>query len=231
MGNDEARDRVLAAAGRLFYARGITAVGMDDIRDASGVPLKRLYQCFPSKDRLVAAYLDRRDKQWMAALARCVDRHRDARMRLLAPFTFLGEWFASPDFRGCAFINAFGELGGSSPEVTGIVRRHKQRLRRYLAGLAAEAGARRPPALAARLLVLMEGAIVVAATGTSARAAAHAKSAARALLDSELAGPAGGAAAAGAGEGAGRGRDGDDGASGLSLPGRARGQIPAARAR
>jgi len=189
MGNEEARDRALAAAGRLFYARGITAVGMDDIRDASGVPLKRLYQCFPSKDRLVAAYLGRRDEEWMAALARCVDRHRDARMRLLAPFTFLDEWFGSAGFRGCAFINVFGELGASSPEVAGIVRRHKQRLRRYLAGLAREAGARRPAPLAAQWLVLMEGAIVVAATGTSARAAAHARSAAHALLNAELARP------------------------------------------
>jgi AcrR family transcriptional regulator len=187
MGNEEARDRVLAAADQLFYARGITAVGMDDIRDISGVPLKRLYQCFPSKDSLVAAYLDRRDEQWMAALARCVGRHRDPRTRLLAPFTFLDEWFASADFRGCAFINVFGELGGSSEQITSIVRRHKLRLRKYLAGLAAEAGARRPSALAAQLLVLMEGAIVVAATGTSARAAAHARSAARALLGTGLA--------------------------------------------
>jgi AcrR family transcriptional regulator len=186
MGNEEARDRVLAAAGQLFYARGITAVGMDDIRDSSGVSLKRLYQCFPSKDRLVEAYLDRRDEQWMAALARCVGRHRNPRTRLLAPFTFLGEWFDSADFRGCAFINAFGELGGSSEQVTSIVRRHKQGLLKYLAGLAAEAGARRPSTLAAQLLVLMEGAIVVAATGTSALAAAHARSAARALLDNGL---------------------------------------------
>jgi len=186
MGNEEARDRVLAAAGQLFYARGITAVGMDDIRDASGVPLKRLYQCFPSKDRLVEAYLDRRDEQWMTALARCVGRHRNPRTRLLAPFTFLDEWFASAGFRGCAFINAFGELGGSSEQVTSMVRRHKQRLRQYLAGLAAEAGARHPSILAAQLLVLMEGAIVVAATGTSARAAAHARLAARALLNSGL---------------------------------------------
>jgi AcrR family transcriptional regulator len=177
---------VLAAAGQLFYARGVTAVGMDDIRDSSGVPLKRLYQCFPSKDLLVEAYLGRRDEQWMAALARCVGRYRDPRTRLLAPFTFLGEWFASAGFRGCAFINAFGELGGSSERVTGLVRQHKQGLRRYLTGLAAEAGARRPSALAAQLLVLMEGAIVVAATGTSARAAADARSAARALLDTAL---------------------------------------------
>jgi AcrR family transcriptional regulator len=186
MGNEESRDRVLAAAGQLFYAHGITAVSVDDIRDASGVPLKRLYQCFASKDRLVEAYLDRRDEQWMAALARHVDRHRDPRLRLLAPFTFLDEWFASAGFRGCAFINAFGELGGSSPQVTQIARRHKRGLRRYLARLAADAGARRPAALAAQLLVLMEGAIVVAAIDVSARAAAQARSAARTLLDAGL---------------------------------------------
>ena len=110
--DQEVRERLLAAAADLFYSRGIAAVGMDDIRTASGVPLKRLYQCVPSKDRLVEAYLSRRDERWLAALALHVSRSRDPRQRVLAVFTFLAEWFATPDFRGCAFINAFGELGG-----------------------------------------------------------------------------------------------------------------------
>ena len=182
MEEQEARERVLAAAGHLFYARGIQAVGMDDIRAESGVPLKRLYQCFPSKDRLVEAYLARRDDHWMAALARHVDRCRDPRQRVLAVFAFLGEWFATPDFHGCAFINAFGELGSSSAAAVQLTRRHKQRLRRYLTGLAADAGATRPPALAAQLLMLMDGAIVSAATGANERASADARAAAGTLL-------------------------------------------------
>ncbi|MDI5907056.1 TetR family transcriptional regulator, partial [Streptomyces sp. 12257] len=41
-----ARERALDAAEELFYGRGIQSVGMDDIRGASGVSLKRLYQLF-----------------------------------------------------------------------------------------------------------------------------------------------------------------------------------------
>lgn len=182
MNDDEARERLLAAAGQLFYARGIHAVGMDDIREAAGLPLKRIYQFFPSKDQLAEAYLARRDENWLAALARRVDRCRDPRQRVLAVFAFLGEWFATPDFRGCAFINVFGELGSSSTAAAQITRRHKQRLRRYLAGLANDAGAARPTTLAAQLLMLMDGAIVSAATGVNVRAAADARAAANTLL-------------------------------------------------
>jgi AcrR family transcriptional regulator len=183
MSDQEVRERVLAAAGPLFYSRGFTAVGMDDIRDASGVSLKSLYLCFSSKERLVEAVLIRRDDQWMAALAQQVDSYSDPRLRLLAVFGFLADWFASPGFRGCAFINAFGELGSRSPAIAEITRLHKQRLRRYLAQLATDAGAPDPAELAGQLLVLMDGAIVVAATGTSTSAAAYARQAAQALLD------------------------------------------------
>ena len=181
--DQEVRERLLRAAAELFYSHGIAAVGMDDIRTASGIPLKRLYRCFPSKDRLVETYLSRRDEQWLAALAQRVGRARDPRQRVLAAFSFLAEWFATPDFRGCAFINAFGELGGRAGPVTSIAQLHKKRLRRYLTGLAADAGAAAPSVLGAQLLILMDGAIVSAATGANAGAAADARAAALALLD------------------------------------------------
>ena len=185
MDDDEAREQLLAAAGQLFYARGISSVGVDEIRDASGLPLKRIYQHFPSKARLVEAYLARRDERWMAALALRVDRSRDPRQRVLAVFAFLGEWFATPDFRGCAFINAFAELGSGSAAAE-ITRQHKKRLHRYLTGLAADARAVEPQALAAQLLILTDGAIVSAATGANVRAAADAGEAARILLAEAL---------------------------------------------
>jgi AcrR family transcriptional regulator len=159
---------------------------MDDIWDVSGVSLKRLYLCFPSKERLVEAVLARRDEQWMAALAQQVDSCHGPRRRLLAVFSFLAGWFASPDFRGCAFINAFGELGSRSPAVAQLARQHKLRLRRYLTQLATDAGAPDPAGLAGQLLVLMDGAMIVAATGTSSNAAQDARQAAQALLDATI---------------------------------------------
>ncbi|GHC46468.1 TetR/AcrR family transcriptional regulator [Streptomyces cinnamoneus] len=178
---ESVEDRVLDAAGELFYARGLQAVGMDAIRGASGVSLKRLYQLFPSKDALVEAYLRRRDEHWRGALARHVEAVPAGPGRVLAVYDRLGQWFAEPDFRGCAFVNSFGELGGTSPVVAGLARAHKDAFRRYVADLVDAAGA--PATLTDPLVLLAEGAITTAALSGSAEPARHAREAARVLLD------------------------------------------------
>lgn len=184
MDQQEARDRILDAAERLFYGRGIQAVGMAEIREASGVSLKRLYQCFASKDDLVEAYLRRRDQRWHQALAEHINRHRSPEQRLLAVFDFLSTWFDTSDFRGCAFINAFGELGAVSTPVAGLARAHKCALRAHLRELAVEADAEDAEALADQLLLLVEGGIVAAAMRqTHNRPAEQAKAAAHRLLN------------------------------------------------
>lgn len=68
MGRTDA-ERLLDAAEALYYARGIQAVGIDEVRTAAGVSLKRLYQLYPSKQHLVAAYLDARDERWQIGRA------------------------------------------------------------------------------------------------------------------------------------------------------------------
>ncbi len=108
------RDGLLDAAELLFYERGIRAVGMDRVRSASGLPLTRIYRDFATKEDLVVAVLRRRDERWRGDLAAYVTRVGDPRRRLLAVFDWLGEWFARPGFRGCAWINAYGELGSTT---------------------------------------------------------------------------------------------------------------------
>ncbi|MBW5484032.1 TetR/AcrR family transcriptional regulator [Streptomyces bambusae] len=160
MDDEEARTRLLDAAEELFYAEGIQAVGMDRIRERSGVPLKRLYRLFPAKDALVAGYLERRDRRWLASLR---DAATGAPDPVAAVFDWLAEWFAEPGFRGCAFLNAAGELGAGAPAV---VQRHKAELRSLLAELAGSAE------LAEDLLILVEGATAVASL-TPGPAPAH----------------------------------------------------------
>jgi AcrR family transcriptional regulator len=175
---------LLDAAERLFYGRGVQAVGIDEIRAEAGVSLKRLYQLFPSKDHLVVAFLERRDARWRGRLAGFVEtRARNGATpadRLLAVFDWLGEWFAEPGFRGCAWINSSGELGGVSDAVAGLARAHKTAFRRYLAGLVADAGLR--PDLTDELLLLAEGAMVTAGIFRTTEPAAHARRAAEALM-------------------------------------------------
>ncbi|MEU1874477.1 AcrR family transcriptional regulator [Streptomyces ambofaciens] len=180
MDSEAARERALDAAEGLFYARGVRAVGMDEVRGASGVSLKRLYQLFPAKEQLVVAWLDRRDQRWRGRLSEYVDRCEAPGARVLAVFDWLGVWFAEPGFRGCAWINAYGELGPASPPVAERVRAHKAAFRAYLDGLVAGAGL--PAALGGQLFLLAEGAMVTAGVTGGAEPARQAREAARVLL-------------------------------------------------
>jgi AcrR family transcriptional regulator len=182
MDSATAREQALDAAEELFYGRGIQSVGMDDIRGASGLSLKRLYQLFPAKEQLVEAYLERRDVRWRGRLAEFVARQEDAELRILAVFDWLEEWFGEDGFRGCAWINSYGELGARSERVAAQVRAHKRAFRDYLASLVTDAGL--PAGLTGPLQLLAEGAMVTAGITGSTGPAAEAREAARLLLKS-----------------------------------------------
>lgn len=173
-------DQLLDAAEKLFYERGFQSVGMDALRSSSGMPLKRIYSLFEGKDAIAVAMLDRRDDRWHASLARRVDRETQSESRVLAIFDWLASWLAGEGHRGCAWINAFGELGASSSDVADAVRRHKTRLRNYVNEVVSEAGASR--SVADGVFLLVEGCMVTAGISGNADAAAQAKGAAAQLL-------------------------------------------------
>ncbi|MFI2362490.1 TetR/AcrR family transcriptional regulator [Promicromonospora sp. NPDC019610] len=179
-----AREDVVRAADELFYARGVQAVGMDAVRTAAGVSLKRIYSLFASKDELIVAVLRHRTQVWDNGLAAASEPATTARERILAIFDFLDAWFREPDFRGCAFINTHGELGASSTAVADAVREQKRTFQGYVARLVADAGA--PPALAPQLAILAEGAQTTAAIAGTPEAAHHARAAAETLLDAAI---------------------------------------------
>lgn len=176
-----ARDRVVQAADELFYARGVQAVGMDAVREAAGVPLKRIYAMFASKEELLVAVLQHRRTMWDAGIASVADRATTARERILAIFDFLDAWFREPTFRGCAFINTFGEMGPGSSAAAAVVREQKHAFAEYVARLVADAGA--PAGLAPQITILAEGAQTTAAISGDPEVARHARAAAQTLLD------------------------------------------------
>lgn len=184
MDDQTTRERVLEAAERLFYSRGIQAVTMDQLRADAGVPLKRMYAQFPSKESIVAEVLRRRQRSWTQRLTAAVAAVSDPQGRLLAVYDFLEQWFDEDDFRGCAFINSFGELGGTSPVVAELAREHKQAFFDYVGELVAQAGA--PAALAPQLALLAEGAQSSAAILPDSHSAAHARRAAETLIAAAL---------------------------------------------
>lgn len=180
MGDQSTQTQVLDAAEELFYGRGIQSVGMDELREAAGVSLKRIYQQYGSKDQLVEAFLQRRDERWRQRLADYVETHTGAEERILAVFNWLGDWFSEPGFRGCAWINAYGELGAVTPAVARLAREHKAAFKHYLAGLVIAADL--PADLAAELTLLAEGAMVTAGIFATSEPARQARNAAQTLI-------------------------------------------------
>lgn len=174
------RDRVIEAADALYYARGIQAVGMDALREASGVSLKRLYRLFSSKEAIVLAVLQYRHRLWTDGVTTAVDRATSPRNRLLAVYDYLADWFATDSFRGCGFINAFGELGAVSPAVAEVARLHKHSFQEYLSRLVADTGG--TAELAAQLAILAEGAQTTAAISGTTEPARQARRAAETLI-------------------------------------------------
>lgn len=153
-----ARERILQTAHDLFYLEGVRATGIDRVIAESGVTKVTLYRHYPSKNELILAFLDYRHERWMAWFDAALRRFGDD-ATALAPT--LAEWFAHPQFRGCAFINTVAELGPTLPEAVQRARAHKRAMQARIAALLPAGPARE--ARARTLAVAVDGAIVRAA--------------------------------------------------------------------
>src|ERR1700758_4873926 len=137
----DARDRILDTAYELFSKRGIRGVGVDEVIERAGVAKATLYRHFPSKDRLVLAFLDLREQRWTKDLieAGAIRRGSNPEERLLAIFDVLDEWFHRDDFEAGSFSRVLLELGPSHP-AGGASVRHLEQIRALVRRLADEAG-------------------------------------------------------------------------------------------
>ena len=177
------RDHLVATAQTLFYEEGFHATGIDKILSEAGCAKMTLYNHFKSKDALILATLEARNSRYQEGLKTAIGKHDTPRDKLLAVFDALEEWFASPKFRGCLFVNAASEFPEMDDPIHQAVQAHKDSVYRTLRDLAAAAGAAKPGELAAELQLLMEGATVTAQINPQAPAGRMAKKAAVTLLD------------------------------------------------
>jgi AcrR family transcriptional regulator len=168
-------ERILETADRLFYLRGIRAVGVDSIAAEIGISKRTLYNHFPSKDELIAAYLRRRFNQPPAS-------DKPPAEQILATFDSLERRFASKDFRGCPFVNAVAELGLADKAVKKIAVAFKESRRLWFRDLLARLGVADADGLATQLTLLVDGSIAQDLVRDDPSMARAAKQAARVLL-------------------------------------------------
>lgn len=158
------RDKILLTAHDLFYSTGFRATGVDTLIKASKVTKVTFYRYFPSKSLLILAYLHYRHEIWINWFETTLRRHLDeGEVPADAISATLHEWFISPEFHGCAFINASAEAKSEDieSEIKEICRNHKCETKKIIASLTKIADER----VANEILLLIDGAIIHAQMG------------------------------------------------------------------
>lgn len=134
-------ERILATATRLFYAEGITAVGVDRICEESGVTKPTLYTQFGTKAGLVAAALERRsDIRRQSITRQILDQPPGPGGKVLSLFDRFLRNYARPDFRGCPFTVAAAELPDPEHPARAVIAGYKTWLHDVLHRMAIDDG-------------------------------------------------------------------------------------------
>jgi AcrR family transcriptional regulator len=179
--------RILNAAARLFYRRGIRRHEDDRPAAAASVTKVTVYKHYQAKDRLLAACLHALDERFFTWFVHEVENSTDdPHGRLLAVFDVLDQWFRRRDFRGCAFINATVELASPHHPAGEAVMAHKTRCRQYFRALAEAADLEDPDAISDQWMLLTEGATITALVEGDRAAAHKAHAGAEAILRGTL---------------------------------------------
>lgn len=158
------RDKILLTAHDLFYSTGFRATGVDTLIKEAKVTKVTFYRHFPSKSLLILAYLHHRHEIWVNWFESALRRHLDeGEIPAEAISATLYEWFISPEFHGCAFINASAEAKSEDieSEIKAICRDHKIETKNIIASLTKIADEH----VVNEIMLLIDGAIIHAQMG------------------------------------------------------------------
>lgn len=185
--SSHARQQILETASELFYQKGIQHVGINEVIAESGVAKRTLYRWFPSKDLLIEEVMKYRAAQWIRWFETAVsERGNTAKERLLSTFDVLRDWYASPNFRGCPFINAVLEIADASHKAHQVSIDLRESIRQIIMQLAAEAGIKNPDFFSRQYLLLIGGASLMATIEQSPEGATFAQTALSVLIDANV---------------------------------------------
>jgi AcrR family transcriptional regulator len=166
LGPERRRPLVLDAAPGLFVERGYLGTAMDAVAEAAGVTKPVVYECYPSKEALFRALLEREERRLLEAVAAALPRDAsagDVETLAVGAFTaLLRAAAAAPD----SWRVVFASEHGAEPEIRRRFHRGREAVIAQLAALLAElleargrADRRLAAALAELLASLGEGGV------------------------------------------------------------------------
>ena len=173
--------RLMAAAQILFGKKGFHATGINSILALAGVARMTLYHHFATKDELITAVLRLKSRKVLLWLEEEVSRRAgDAKpAKIDALFDAYGDWFEEQNFKGCLFNKAALEFPDPGHPAHKAAATHTRKLFGFIERITPASASYN----AEHLLLLLEGALTIAAlTGAGRAPAIRAKQAAARLF-------------------------------------------------
>jgi AcrR family transcriptional regulator len=165
-GNSEKRQHIVETAYALFKRDGFHATGIDTIIAEAGVAKMTMYRHFPSKDVLIVEVLDWRAQRFERQLDQLAEVGGSPEQKIARILDWYGRWFRSQDFHGCLFAHAVAEYGDPAHPIFKAATSQKNSLQRRIRRILEEMLPRnRAESIATALIMLIEGATLLAQMG------------------------------------------------------------------
>lgn len=177
------RQHIVETAYRLFRQDGFHATGIDRIIAEAQVAKMTMYRHFPSKEGLIVEVLEERFRRFEEQLDRMAALSKQPEGMIDDIIGWYGRWFDRADFNGCLFAHALAEYGSPSHPVFEASVRQKESLRRRMADILAKLmSAAEAETASTAILMLIEGATLMAEMGQGGKAIDAARRAASDII-------------------------------------------------
>ncbi len=149
------RERILEVVDRLFYTEGVRATGTEKIMLLAEVAKATFYRHFESKDALVLAYLENRDRALWDYLS-----YPTAPKTLREALSKFEHWANRPEVIGCPFLRIASEYPDTAHPFHRMAIEHQDKIVDYLTNLLKPFEINRRAAAAA-ILSVIDGAFTI----------------------------------------------------------------------
>ena len=126
------REIILEKAGELFHRKGYSAVSVEEVIAASGLPKSEFHRAFSGKSALGKAWLERLTKRMRIMHETFMERPGEKERRLKKYFFSMRSWLESNGWRSCQFSNTAACIDAESePEMAYLIDQYKRAQRAF----------------------------------------------------------------------------------------------------
>jgi AcrR family transcriptional regulator len=135
MKKPNAKERILETAGELFFQRGYSEVGINEIIEKAGTAKASFYQHYPSNEFLCEAWLQAMHDRSETFRAELLKSEGTPAEKLACYFDQLESYMENSQFRGCPYSNTSAVSDEQCCGIIEQIRVHKETIRAFFRAL------------------------------------------------------------------------------------------------